>query len=107
MRRRRNKRLTLCAGFTSECICVDVVDERPLSVDLHYRQPFAIRSLELVHARDVDLRVVEAELVAQLAQPLLRALAERASLCAVETDVGQGYRPRVTVASATRCTARP
>ena len=64
-------------------------------------------SLELVHTGDVDLRVVEAELLAQPAQLFLRALAQRATRSAVETDVGQGYRPRVTVASATRCTARP
>jgi hypothetical protein len=69
---------------------VEVVDEGPLAVDLHHRQPLAVALLELGHAGDVDLLELEAELVAQARQLLARPLAEVAALRVEERDPAQG-----------------
>jgi hypothetical protein len=69
---------------------LDVVRGNALAVDLHDRQPFAVASLELRVAVDRHLAKLEAELVAQLVQLLLRALAEVTAGRLVQND------PRVT-----------
>jgi hypothetical protein len=57
---------------------VEVVDEGAGAVDLHDRQPLAIRGFEALVAGDVDLLVLEAQLLAQPLQLGPRAVAERA-----------------------------
>ncbi len=86
---------------------VDEVDEGPFAVDLDDGEPLAVALLEAGIAADVDLRVVEAELVAQPCELPLCPFAQVAARGVVERDPGYGYSPRITVASATRCTARP
>jgi hypothetical protein len=55
---------------------VDVVDEGALAVDLDHGQPLAIAGLQLGVARDVDLRIGEAELTLQRFDLRLGTLAE-------------------------------
>jgi hypothetical protein len=87
---------------------MDVVREEALSVQLDDRKPFAVLGLELGVAGDVDLDELERVLGAHLLQDRARPVAEVAARCAEEDDARRyGYRPRVVVASATRCTARP
>jgi hypothetical protein len=86
-----------------------VVDERSLAVDLDDGQPLSVALLELGPAGDVDLLEVERDVAANVRERRPCALAEMAADRVVEPDrpSGYGYRPRVVVASATRCTARP
>jgi hypothetical protein len=86
---------------------VEVVDEGPLPVDLDDREPLAVRRLQPVVPGDVDLRELEAELVAETRQLRPRAVAEMAPLRVEHRDPGYGYNPRVTLASATREMAAP
>jgi len=88
---------------------VDVVGEHLLAVDLDDGQPLSIALLELRTAADIDLLQSEAELGPQAVERRARARAEVAAGSVVQDDrrPGQGYRPRVVVASATRCTASP
>jgi hypothetical protein len=98
----------LCAQPAEERGAVEVVDERPLPVDLDDRQPFAVLLLELWVATDVDLAQVELVLAPELCERAPGALAEVAVIGVENGDAsGYGYSPRVVVASATRCTARP
>jgi hypothetical protein len=98
----------LCAQLTDERGLVQVVDERPLAVDLDHRQPLAVAGLELGVAADVDLAQLELVLPPQLGELPARPLAEMAALGVVDGDARRyGYNPRVVVASATRWTASP
>ena len=67
-----------------------VVRKAPLSVDLHDRDPLAIRSLERGIALDRDLPQLEAELVARGAHDPPRRLAEMAAGGGVEDDLRYG-----------------
>ena len=62
---------------------VDEVDESPSAVDLHDRQPLAVRRLERVVPADVDLLECLPELGAQ---HVARPLAELATLRVEEDD---------------------
>jgi hypothetical protein len=62
------------------------VDERLLAVDLDDRDQLAIPPFELGITADIDLLEVEAKLVAQLDDRRPRALAEVATLGAVQTN---------------------
>ena len=86
---------------------VDEVHELPLPVDLDDGDQLAVARLELLVAVDRDLLELEAELLLRLDDRRPRAIAEVATLRAVEPDAGYGYSPRVVVASATRFTASP
>jgi hypothetical protein len=61
-----------------------VVGKTPPAVDLDYRDPLAVRRLELRVPADVDLAQVERELLAKPAQLLERALAEVAALRVID-----------------------
>jgi hypothetical protein len=69
---------------------VDVVDEAPPPVDLHDRDPLAVRSLELGIAVDRHLPQLEAELVPGRRHDAARRLAEVAPGGGVEDDLGYG-----------------
>jgi hypothetical protein len=86
---------------------VHVVRERTLAVDLGHREPLAVALLELGDARDVDLLELELLLRPKRLELGASALAEVAIRSVEERDPDYGYRPRVVVASATRCTATP
>jgi hypothetical protein len=61
-----------------------VVGKTPPAVDLDHRDPLAVRRLELRVPADVDLSQLEAELHAQPAHLLERALAEVAALRVID-----------------------
>jgi hypothetical protein len=87
---------------------VDVVGEGALALDLDHGQPFAVAGLELGIAADVDLDELERMRGAHVLEHRARPLAEVAAGRSEQRDAdGYGYRPRVVVASATRCTASP
>jgi hypothetical protein len=69
---------------------VDVVDEAAPAVDLHDRNPLAVRRFELGIAVDRNLLQVEAELVVHSADDALRGCAEVAARRGVEDDLGYG-----------------
>jgi hypothetical protein len=77
----------LCSNFAAKCGEIDEIDERPLSVDLHDRQPFAICGLELGVSGDVHLL----ERLSAAEEHGARLLAEMAALRRIENDVGGGY----------------
>ncbi len=58
-------------------------------------------------ARDVDLLEPEAELGSKTCELPPCPFAQVAARSVIEPNGGYGYSPRVTVASATRWTARP
>ena len=64
----------------------DVIDERPLAVDLDHGQPLAVARLELRIARDVDLLEREGHLRAYLVEDRPRPLAQVAPGGGVEDD---------------------
>jgi hypothetical protein len=68
--------------FSQQCGLVDVIDERPLAVDLDHRDPFAVPGLEVGDAGDVDLLVLDR----QPFELLLGALTEAAALRRVQDD---------------------
>ena len=83
------------------------IGERHLTADLDHRQKLAVAALELGVAGDVDLDELERLLGPNgLEHPPGRG-AQVARRSVVEDDPRYGYRPRVMVASATRCTASP
>ncbi|MDX6482020.1 MAG: hypothetical protein QOG85_2530 [Gaiellaceae bacterium] len=90
-------------------VWVYVIREPAPPVDLNDGDPLAVLRLECRVAVDGDLAQCEPELVACRIHDTPRRLAEMAAGRAVERDLRQryGYIPRVTVASATRCTASP
>jgi len=67
-----------------------VVREAPPPVDLHDRDPLAIRSLEVGIAVDWDLAQLEAELVARRGDDAPGRLAEVAARRGEEDDLGYG-----------------
>jgi hypothetical protein len=67
-----------------------VVDEAPPPVDLHHRDPFAVRGLELGVAVDRDLLQLEAELVARSGDDAPGRRAEMAARSGEEDDFGYG-----------------
>jgi hypothetical protein len=75
---------TAVRAFQPSCQCcgIDEIDESPLSVDLHDRQPLAVGGLELRVAGDVDL----VEGLAALGEDGARPLAEVAALGREEDD---------------------
>jgi hypothetical protein len=86
---------------------VDEVRERLLAVDLDDRQELPVARLELGHAGDVHFVQVELDVLPDRRERRPRPLAEAAVLGGVQNDLGYGYKPRVVVASETRCTASP
>ena len=99
----------MCLHFATKRTSIHVVDEGALATDLDYRQPLAVARLELRIARDVDLLELEGAIRARRGDDRARPFAQVAALRVVDRDprLGYGYRPRVTVAWATRCTASP
>jgi hypothetical protein len=75
---------------TTKRVRVHVVREAPPPVDLHDRDPLAIRSLELGIAVDRDLPQLEAELVARSGDDAPGRLAEVAARRGEEDDLGYG-----------------
>ena len=91
----------------AECVAVDEVRECELAVDLDGGKELAIAVLEVGPSGDVDQLERDSELAADLLDHRERPLAEAAVRRVVDGDSGYGYKPRVVVASATRCTASP
>jgi hypothetical protein len=83
------------------------VREGLLAVDLHDRERLAVAGLELRIAGDVDLLELERLVGPHRLQHAPRRRAEMALGSVVEDDPDYGYKPRVIVASETRCTANP
>ena len=100
---------SLCLHFAPKRTIVHVVDEGALAADLDHRQPLAVPRLELGIAGDIDLLQLERAIRPCRGDDRARPLAQVAALRVVDRDLrpGYGYKPRVTVASATRCTASP
>ena len=69
---------------------VHVVDEAPPPVDLHDRDPLAVRRLELGVAVDRDLPQLEAELVVRSGDDAPGSRAEVAARRGEEDDLGYG-----------------
>ena len=67
-----------------------VIDETPPSVDLHDRDPFAVRGLEFGIAVDRDLPQLEAELVARRRDDTPGRRAEMAARGGEENDLRYG-----------------
>jgi hypothetical protein len=76
----------LCGYLAAKSSWIDGVDEGPLAVDLHHREPFPVAGLEAGIAVDLDLLEVEPNLLPNLGNGPPRALAEVAALCVVEDD---------------------
>ena len=79
----------MCNRF-SERIGLDVVGETAPAVDLHDREPLPILGLKGGVAPDVDLPQIEAELVAERADLLERALAQVATFGVKDADLDYG-----------------
>jgi hypothetical protein len=87
---------------------MDVVREDAFALDLDHRQPFAVAGLEVRVAADVDLLELERMPRTHAVQDFPSPRAEMTARRREQRDAdGYGYRPRVVVASATRCTASP
>jgi hypothetical protein len=69
---------------------VHVVDEAPAAVDLHHRDPLAVRRLELGIAVDRHLAQLEAELAVCRGDDAPGGRAEVAARCSEEDDLGYG-----------------
>jgi hypothetical protein len=69
---------------------VHVVDETAATVDLHDRDPLAVRSLEAGIAVDLDLAQLEAELVVRGRDDTPGSRAEVAARSGVEDDSSYG-----------------
>ena len=67
-----------------------MVDEAPPAVDLHHRDPLAVRRLELGIAVDRNLPQLEAELVVRRGDDPPGRRAEVAARCGEEDDLGYG-----------------
>jgi hypothetical protein len=94
------------AQTSAQRVGVDEVGESALPVDLDHGKELPVARLELGSPGDVDELELEAELGMYLLDDLDRTVAE-AAVCGVVDPDRYGYRPRVVVASATRCTASP
>jgi hypothetical protein len=75
---------------TAQRVGVHVIDETPPAVDLHNRDPFAVRGLELGIAVDRDLSELEAELVVCRADDAPGRRAEVAAGCGEDDDLSYG-----------------
>jgi hypothetical protein len=82
----------LCGYFATKSIWIHVIDESPLAVDLHNRQPLAILRLEPLIPADVDLVELEVGLFADLVECRARAFAEVAALRVIQDDPTDKYR---------------
>jgi hypothetical protein len=82
----------LCGYFATKSIWIHVVDESPLAVDLHNRQPLAILRLEPRIPADVDLLELEVCFFADLFEKRARAFAEVAALRVIQDDLRDKYR---------------
>src|SRR5262249_29206409 len=71
--------VTLCRNFAAECGLVDVVDESAVAVDLHHREPLAVRGFEVRVAADVDFLQLERQLGVDAGDDVPRSLAEVAT----------------------------
>jgi hypothetical protein len=80
----------LCGELAAHRILLDVVDERPLTVDLDHREPLPVAGLERLVPGDVDLLEAEPELVPKRPDLCERALAQVASLGVEDGDPGYG-----------------
>ena len=67
-----------------------VIHEAPSAVDLHHRDPLAVRGLELGIAVDRYLPQLETELVLHLRDDALGGLAEVTARRGEENDFGYG-----------------
>jgi hypothetical protein len=83
------------------------IGESSLSLDLDDRQPLTVQSLELGVSGDVDLLELKRLLDPNGLQHAPRGRAQVALGGVEEGDANYGYKPRVIVASETRCTASP
>ena len=70
----------------AQCVGRDVVDERPLTVDLDHGQPLPVARLELRVAGDVDLVERERHLGSHLVENRPRPLAQVAPSGGVEDE---------------------
>jgi hypothetical protein len=75
---------------TAERIGVYVVDETPPAVDLHYRDPLAVRGFELGIAVDRDLPQLEVELVLCRRDDAPGRRAEMAARCGEQSYLTYG-----------------
>jgi hypothetical protein len=82
----------LCGYLATKSMWIDVVDESPLAVDLHNRQPLAILSLEPGIPADVDLFELEVCFFADLFENRASAFAEVAALRVIQDDLRDKYR---------------
>jgi hypothetical protein len=88
----------LCGRSSSTCrvelprqrVREHVVDERPLAVDLDHGQPFAVASLELGVACDVDVAELEPPLAPNLLDNCASSIAEVAPHRVIQNDLRQG-----------------
>ena len=95
------------ANSSPQRVRSDEEGERGLAVDLDDGDPLSIPRLEVGVAGDVDELELERMLAAHGFDYLERPLAEVTARGVVDDDPGQGYRPRVVVASETRWSASP
>ena len=91
----------------AERVRVHEVRERALAIDLDDGQQLAVAGLQSVVALDVDDLEGEPEVGTDGLDDLEGPSAEAAVGSAIDRDSNYGYKPRVVVASATRCTASP
>ena len=82
----------MCGYFAPKSIWIHVIDESPLAIDLHNRQPLAILRLEPRIPADVDLMEFEVGLFADLFENHARAFAEVAALRVIQHDLMDKYR---------------
>ena len=82
----------MCGYFAPKSIWIHVIDESPLAIDLHNRQPLAILRLEARIPADVDLVELEVSLFADLFEDRARAFAEVAALRVIQDNPTDKYR---------------
>ena len=82
----------MCGYFAPKSIWIHVIDESPLAIDLHNRQPLAILRFEPRIPADVDLFELEIGLLAHLFENRARAFAELAALRVIQDDLRDRYR---------------
>jgi hypothetical protein len=105
--RRGNRRPGSALEARAKRVRVHEVRERALAVDLDDGQELAVAGLQSVVALDVDDLEGEPEVDTDGLDDLEGPSAETAVRSAIDRDSNYGYKPRVVVASATRCTASP
>jgi hypothetical protein len=93
--------------LSAQRIGLHEIGECPLSLDLDDRQPLTVQGLELGVTGDIDLLELKRLLDPYGLQHAPRGRAQVALGGVEENDPDYGYKPRVIVASETRCTASP